>query len=317
MHDALGRIGKPAATMSLLNLENDGKRGVLVVIYRLLLAEKSLERDRLLSLCAPTGVCDPKHARGTLNTWVELGLFESSGDVNSPKISISHLVPKEERREDLLPVWASRRALASENNERFWEVKDSRCSDFTRATAWLLAQDVYEAEHSSWPTVQAIMKIQTPGNDGIFGQNDTRWNGLRAWASFLGFGKAGNTRGSPLIIDPTDALRHALPIIFGKRITLAADEFLASAAEAVPVLDTGAYRQLVESKLREHESPDGWLSPPQGQLSTSLSRALLRLISDGTLRVKKDSDFPSRARLTGRNRAVIGEYSHFSFHRPH
>jgi hypothetical protein len=119
-----------------------------------------------------------------------------------------------------------------------------------------------------------------------------------------------------LIIDPTDALRHALPIMFGKRITLAADEFLAAVAEAVPVLDQGAYRQLVENKLREHESPDGWLSPPPGQLSTSLSRALLRLTSDGTLQVKKDSDFPSRARLTGRKRIVVGEYSHFSFRRP-
>ena len=301
--------------MSLLNLTNDGKRGVLVAIYRLLLAEKSLDRDRLLSLCAPAGLCDSKHARGTLNTWVELGLFEGSGDVKNPKISISQLIPKEERREDLLSVWASRRALAPENNERFLEVEDSRCADFTRATAWLLAQDVYEAEHSSWPTVQAIMKIQTPGNDGIFGQNDTRWNGLRAWVPFLGFGRVGNTKGSPLIIDPTDALRHALPLIFGKQTTMAADEFLASVADVVPVLDQGVYRQVVENKLREHENPDGWLTPPTGQLSTSLSRALVRLTSDGTLQGKKDSDFPFRARFTGRRRVVMGEYSHFSFRR--
>ena len=300
--------------MSLLNITNDGKRGVLVAIYRLLLAEKSLERDRLLSLCAPAGLCDPKHARGTLNTWVELGLFESSGDVTNPKISISQLVPKEERREDLLSVWASRRALAPENNERFWETEDSRCADFTRAVAWLLAQDVYEAEHSSWPIVQAIMKIQMPGSDGIFGQNDTRWNGLRAWAPFLGFGRM-VTVGKPLIIDPTGALRHALPIIFGKRTTLAADEFLASVAEFLPVLDQGAYRQLVENKLREHESPDGWLSPPTGQLSTSLSRALLRVTSDGTLRGEKRADATARARLTGRKREVISEFSHFGFSR--
>ena len=301
--------------MSLLNIPNDGKRGVLVAIYRLLLAEKSMDRERLLSLCAPAGVCDPRHARGTLNTWVELGLFESSGDVKNPKISISQLVPKEERREDLLSVWASRRALAPENNERFWETEDSRCADFTRAVAWLLAQDVYEPEHDSWSVVQPIMKIQMPGSDGIFGQNDTRWNGLRTWAPFLGFGGVGNTKGSPLVIDPTDALRHALPIIFGEGTTMAADEFLASVAEFVPVLDRGAYRQLVENKLREHESPDGWVSPPPGQLSTSLSRALLRLTSDGTLRGEKRADAKARARLTGRKRKVIGEYSHFGFNR--
>ena len=294
-------------------MPSNGTRGVLVAIYRLLLAEKSVDRERLLSLCAPEGVANPEHTRKALNTWVDLGLFERSSD---DKVSISPLIPSKDRREDLLAAWASRRALATENNERFWETEKSRSADFTRATAWLLAQDVYEAEHSSWPAVQAIMKIQTPGNDGIFGQNDTRWNGLRAWAPFLGFGGVGNTKGSPLIIDPTDALRHALPVMFGKRTTLAADEFLAAVAEAVPVLDQGAYRQLVENKLREHESPDGWLSPPPGQLSTSLSRALLRLTSDGTLQGKKDSDYTSRARLTGRKRAVVGEYSHFSFRHP-
>lgn len=299
--------------MSLLNLTNDGKRGVLVAIYRLLLAEKSLQRDRLLRLCAPEGVCDVKNTRGTLNTWLELGLFESSAD---DKISISSHVPIKERREDLLPMWASRRVLALENNERFWEAENSKCADFTRATAWLLAQDVYEAEHNSWTDVFKIMKIQTPGSDGVFGQNDTRWNGLRAWAPYLGFGRLGNTKGSPLLIDPTDALRNALPLIFGKSTTLSAEEFLNASAEAVPVLDKGVYREMVEEKLRAHENPDGWLPPPQGQLSTSFSRALLRLTTEGTLQGKKDSDAPSRARLTGRRGAVVGEYSHFSFRKP-
>jgi hypothetical protein len=309
----MGHAGKSFAIMSLLNLTNDGKRGVLVAIYRLLLSEKSLDSDRLLSLCAPAELCDEKNTRDTLNTWVELGLFERSPH---NKISISPLVPAKDRREDLLPIWASRRVLAPENNTRFWEAENSRCADFTRATAWLLAQDVYDAEYSSWDVVLPIMKIQTPGNDGIFGQNNTRWNGLRAWAPFLGFGSVGNTKGSPFIIDPTDALRHALPIVFGKRTTLAADEFLNAVAETVPVLDQGTYRRLVEDKLRAYESPDGWLSPPTGQLSTSLSRAVLRLTSDGTLQGKKDSDFPSRVRLTGRKRVVVAEYSHFSLRRP-
>jgi hypothetical protein len=178
----------------------------------------------------------------------------------------------------------------------------------------LISSGMLTAEQEE-PIVQAIMKIQLPGNDSVFGQNDTRWNGLRKWAPFLGFGRVGNTQGSPLIIDPTDALRNALPIIFGNRLTLSADEFLFATAEAVPVLDHGIYRKMVEGKLRENEGPDGWLSPPQGQLSTSLSRALLRLISDGTLKVENRSDAPERARLTGRKREVISEYSHFSFRR--
>jgi hypothetical protein len=296
--------------MSLLNLTNDGKRGVLVAIYRLLLAENSIQRDRLLSLCSPAGLSAEKHTRDTLSTWIELGLFDCSSE---DRVSIHSRIPAKNRREDLLPICACQRALAPENNDRFWEADKSRSADFTRATAWLLAQDVYEAEYSSWDVVEPIMKTQIPGNHSIFGQNDTRWNGLRTWAPFLGFGWVGNTRGSALIIDPTEALRHALPLVFGQRLTLAADEFLATASALVPVFDHGVYRQLVEEKLRAHESAHAWLSPPEGQLSTSLSRAVLRLVSEGTLRGENRADAPTRARLTGRKRVVLVEYSHFSF----
>lgn len=299
--------------MSLLNLDGDGLRSVLVAIYRLLLAEKSMERDRLISLCAPRGLCDPKPTRVTVNNWVELGLFDSVGDDNNPTISISERLPEKDRREDLLSVWASRRVLATENNLQFWEREASRCADFTRATTWLLAQDVYTAEHSSWPTVQRMMEMQAPNHEGIFVQNDTRWTGIRSWFPFLGFGKVGNSAGRPLIIDPTEALRHALPTIFGNSTTLTADEFLTAVAEFVPVLDHGDYRQKVETKLREHQSADGWHSLPAGQISTSLSRALLRLTSDGTLRVEKRADAPKPARLTGRKGVVIAEYTHFGF----
>ncbi|MFT5468119.1 MAG: hypothetical protein ACI8UO_003227 [Verrucomicrobiales bacterium] len=296
--------------MSLLNLTNDGTRGTLTAIYRLLLSEGSTDRDRLLGLCAPEETCDPKHARDTLRTWVELGLFEQS---SKNKISISGHLPKKERGEDLLPMWACRRALAEENNERLWESENSRCADFTRAIAWLLAQDVYEAEYGSWDVVQPIIKTQTPGNDSIFGQNDTRWTGLRAWVPYLGFGYMGNKKGAPLIVDPTEALRHALPAMFGRKTTLDADEFVAAAAKSVPVLDHGVYRLAVEEKLLENQSPDAWHPLPPEQLSTSVSRALLRLTSDGTLHGEKRADASARAHLTGRGRAVFRDFSHFSF----
>jgi hypothetical protein len=297
--------------MSLLNLTNDGKRGVLVAIYRLLLGEKSMERERLLALCAPDGLSDKKHTRETLNTWVELGLFERSED---DRISIQPVMSSKERREELLPQFARQRVLAEENNRRFWEVEKSRSADFTRAVGWLLAQDVYEAEYASWDTVEAAIKRQTPQNESFFGKNDTRWNGLKAWAPFLGFAWTSKyPRSGALIVDPTDAFRDALPEIFGKRVTLATDEFLAALADALPVLDNGRYRRQVEDKLGEHKGVDAWIAPPDGQLSTSLSRALLRLLSEGTLRGEKRADAPKRARLTGRNRAVIDEYSHFSF----
>lgn len=296
--------------MSLLNLASDGTRSVLVAIYRLLFAEKSMDRERLLTLCAPAGLADAKHTRATLNTWVELGLFQKSED---DRVSIHQQIASKERREEMLPRLARHRALATENNIRFWEAENSQSADFTRALAWLLAQDVYQAEYSTWETVQPVIQRQAPESE-VFGKNNTRWNGLKAWTPFLGFGWTGKfPRSGTLIVDPTDAIRDALPEVFGKRETLEADGFLVALADALPVLDGGRYRRQVEEKLREHAGADAWVSPPIGQLSTSLSRALMRLVGEGTLRSKKRADAPERVRLTGRNRAVIGEYSHFSF----
>ena len=108
--------------MSLLNLASDGNRSVLVTIYRLLLAEKSIDRERLLALCAPAGVADPKHARATLNNWVAMGLF---GKSEQDKISIHPQIPARERREEFLRRVARNRVLDAENNKRFWET--ARC----------------------------------------------------------------------------------------------------------------------------------------------------------------------------------------------
>ncbi len=113
-------------------------------------------------------------------------------------------------------------------------------------------------------------------------QNDTRWNGLRAWMPYLGFARVT----SRWDIDPTDALRDTLPEVFGSASRLIAAEFLERAASTLPVLDGGKYRQNVESVLKE----SSWPKPEPGSLSTSLSRALLRLEREGTIKLEQLSD---------------------------
>lgn len=282
---------------------------MLVATFRLLLSERSIERERLLAF-AGAGVADQKYCRATVNTWVELGLFQRSEE---EKISIHPQIPSKLRREESLAGLARTRALAPENNERFWETEKSRSADFTRAICWLLAQDVYEAEYSSWDSVEQAIKKQVPRDEGFFGQNNTRWNGLKAWTPYFGFGWTGKfPKAGTLITDPAVAIRDALPSIFGRRSTLPADEFLDGLSNGLPVLDGGVYRQAVEAKLREHQGSDAWAPPPAGQLSTATSRAILRLISNGALVGEKRADAPQRVRLTGRNRLVVEEYSHLS-----
>ena len=69
--------------MSLLNRPSDGIHSVLTVIFKLLLEEKSIELDRLVGLCAPTGAIDEKKEKNG---------SEREKDRCNPKRFTTHLV---------------------------------------------------------------------------------------------------------------------------------------------------------------------------------------------------------------------------------
>lgn len=294
--------------MSLLNLPGDGTRSVLVIIYRLLL-QGARARDQLLDLCAPTGVVDPKSTSITLNTWLDLGLFEEKNN----KISISSTIPKAEKDECYLAKNARLLVLAPQNNERFWEVEKSKSADFNRALSWLFAQDVYQSELKSWEGEQGawnLIKYQVAENDALLGSNDTRWNGLKHWLPYLGFGWL---QKGTVVVDPAIAIHETLPLIFGTKKTLPVNVFMASLSDRIPILDNGVYRKQVEDLLLQGQGVNAWKGQPQGQLSTSVSRGLLRLISGGVLTHENLSDADERVILTGRGGTPIDTCSHFTY----
>jgi hypothetical protein len=83
-------------------------------------------------------------------------------------------------------------------------------------------------------------------------------------------------------------------------------EFLDGLAEAVPILDGGRFRAEVESKL----CPEKWKAPDSDAISTSLSRALLRLQARGILRFANRSDSESRINLIGRAGRTVQSVTH-------
>ncbi len=288
--------------MSLLNRPSDGIHSVLTVIFKLLLSE-GRERGQLVELCAPQGSISDEKTRQTLNRWLELGLFQETAD---GKVSLHSDVRKDERDIQKLPSVARRIVLAEHNNADFWASEGAKSADFTRSLCWLLAQDCWSIDFSGWDQTQALIQRQFPSN-AVLIQNDTRWSGLRAWVPFLGFGWMAKYPTGALIADPTDAIRDALPMVFGKKRTLGACDCIELLAEILPVLDGGIYRKALEERLRERSGPDSWQPPPEGQLSTSLSRALLRLRDEGILTGTLSADFTERPRvfLTGRQRVSI------------
>lgn len=277
--------------MSLLNLTNDGLPNVLVVLYAAVARSRSARtRDELLELVAPTGIVQDggRMARQTLNRWTELGLFHLDGD----HIYLSN-APEADLRDDeellfAVRTEARRCALSIDNNVDLWATESARAADLTRSLAWLLAQDVYR---TAFRNLEQQESEQLVDPQCRLMQNDTRRNGLQFWSHFLGFVR--QPGGGD--IDPTMAIRECLPQCLEPGQSMPAEIFISRLAETLPVLDGGQWRRDVESRIKPWSLPQ--LAP--GQLSSSLSRALLCLMISEEIIMERRADTGSSIVLTG------------------
>lgn len=280
--------------MSILNRPSDGLFNMVVVLHKTLLYEGPMNRDKLLALVAPASVSeDRKMASNSLNRWTDLGLFEESdGNV---RISSTLPAPREKAKAAAsLPSTMRRQVLAQENNASFWDAEGSASADFTRAVAWMLAQDIYRCVFVANHEAEAVENAQLGEESRSLFRNNTRWNGFKAWAPFLGFGTLGRyPRADAFQIDPTVAVRDSLDAVFAVCGQLAIADFMSLLAEALPVIDGGLYRREVELQL----NPRHWESVKEQEISTSLSRALIRLREAGVLRLDNRSDSPTRMEM--------------------
>lgn len=280
--------------MSLLNLTNDGLPNLLVVLYSTVaLARSPLTTDELLDAVAPASVVADAHmARATLNRWTELGLFRL--DDAGTRVVLAQ-EPATAIKMDIDVISAARIAarqcaLSAVNNPELWARQSARAADLTRSLAWLLAQDVYKTRFSD---VQSLELNQVANDELRLMQNDTRKNGLQFWGHFLGFVR--QPGGGD--IDPTLAVRENLPACIASGEEMPTTELVERIAQQLPVLDGGVYRVAVEAQLAKDT-----LAPlQQGQLSTSLSRAMFSLMIDGTLQFENKADVGSSIVFTGRD----------------
>jgi hypothetical protein len=298
--------------MSLLNRPSHGIYPVLIAIFKFLLNRKNLTKDQILKLCAPPEACSQEHTNNTLNTWTSLGLFAIKPD---EEYRIHPDIPRHEQKPENLSKIARNLVLRPENNKDLWAKEDSGSSDFTLGLSWFLAQDAWTTELGGWPQAEELSRYQMPPGKSVF-QNDTRWPGFKEWASYLGFGFT-LRHAAGISPDPTEAIRSALPAVFGKHKILQAKDFIRQLADQLPVLDGGDYRIQVETVMLARQDQYSWKALPEGQLSTSLSRAILRLHEEGILRhkLKADTEGTDRVRLTGRaTNQIRNDISEFSFH---
>lgn len=292
--------------MAILNMENDGMPGQIFIALKALVALGPMTRDRLISICAPEPAVDPKRFRSAVTRWTQLGLFvEADGKIRvaSDYNWLSNLERDEAIRQ--MPSVVREVALNETNNRNFWDANSNLSADFSRAAAWILAQDIYTLP-SSAEQIQVLESLQIGNEARRMLQNDTRWNGFKHWSVFMGFASGD----SPLIVDPTVAVRDSLAGIFKDQRTLTAVDFIDAVAMALPVLDFGSYRQLVESEIKSAE-----LASRAGDtLSMSLSRGLKRLETGGVVGFETRADAKQGYSFTGFAGRPWGRFTHVTYH---
>lgn len=290
--------------MSVLNQASDGLYTVLIVLVRAIVRFAPRGREELLLACGgAVDAVDASQLTQTLNRWTELGLLsELDGVVSIAEPYRSGLGRTADEAEARLPKMVRMVAMRAENNERFWERERSRAADLSRAVSWMLAQDVYALD-GNVKRLAVLEEAQiVDSSKQTIGKNDTRWNGLKTWMLYLGFARDG----MQWVVDPTQALREALPDIFGLARELSAPAFVKGAASVLPVLDGGIYRVQVEGALKE----SAWPQLRAGLVSSSMSRAIQRLDREGFITLSNRSDTEGVVSLTGSNARTWRDVSH-------
>jgi hypothetical protein len=279
--------------MSILNLASDGLPNVLLVLYdSLARSTRPVARDELIETVAPTGVAneDGKQARQTLGRWIELGLFTEASDGVELAERPPHRLESDAALVAQVRIAARVRALHPDNNADFWATENSRAADFTRSIAWVLAQDVYRPLYG---TLEGLEGRQLVDGTPALMQNNTRRSGLKTWGQFLGLLRP--ILKSEIEVDPTVAIRDVMPSILQPGQSLPVANFIDELGMKLPVLDGGAWRREVQAHMR----PDALSPMAEGQMSTSLSRALLNLMRNEEIFLENRADTRSGVVFTG------------------
>lgn len=289
--------------MGLLNQASDGIPSALLALLRAVRRLGPLPRQELLAVCCPPSFVDPQKAGQTLGRWTQLGLFIRTGELIELHADVQGL-PADGYHEVRALAPLLRRIVLDPNNNRDLNVPEPElAADFTLGLTWLLAQDLFAIRGGPYVHVEPLVAAQFGTTEPRAFRNSDRWTGFRAWAPLLGFGWA-DAQGA-YVVDPTPAVRDALPRVFGTLAELSTEEFLLRLAALLPVVDSGEYREQVESRLARR----AWRATEGHEISVSLSTALKRLDAAHILRLQARGDAPKR-QLLGRGHRPLEQVSH-------
>jgi hypothetical protein len=209
---------------------------------------------------------------------------------NKSEISVGSLIETADIANDQQFVHRIEIELMRDSDE------ESGNGPFRFALAWLLAQE--SGRPIPWTSDQNLsMKEQMEGADLYDITNKSRFAMLCYWARYLGYADGLSSRdGFTVIPDPTEAIARRLQRVFAETPRLPIARFFERMAIDCPVLEGGAARLTVESRLHSKRS--------DLQISSSSALALWRLEERKLIKVDHVSD--AETWLLPRTTAAVG-----------
>lgn len=280
--------------MTLLNNASDGDYSILRNLVKVIAVyDNSVSKDKLTSVCggditfAAQKKLDKKHINHTLSTWQKFGLFLIQDNaVKIPKEYLQAAFEKNKFNEQAFKLLLIDILYLPENNKDFWSNEGGGSDDFTRASTYLLARDVF---NPNFQTNEGDLNIILNGN---------RRSALIKWMYALGLMNSAN------VADPTILLKS---FISNERLSAEYRiiDFILELAKRYPVLDSGSYKKSLEEKL----TGPTYKLLDQNQLSISLSLALKRVRNQGLIELINKAD-SSKITLTEQGSKVGPSFSH-------
>jgi len=235
--------------MAIINNAHPGSDiNLLCLLYRVIYRNSGkYTKEELKEICAPltlhTRTDQQRRLPENLDFWMQEGHILWAPDA-AGKISL--LQHSDSDSPQAIAAAATKAMFAAPLENIFEATKKYQTEELFQSIGCLLASEWFLPWNGRGITTASLdefYRSYLPSNI----PNNSEKPVIRDYGCFLGYLEI--DANGHCVVDPTRVLRSVLPEIFEGTRDLTIEEFLRGAAQQVPLLDSGRYRQQIESKI--------------------------------------------------------------------
>jgi hypothetical protein len=273
--------------MAIINNAHPGSEiSLLCQIYRVLLRnDRKLTLTDIGDLCRPENLPINENQRGKFHENLRFWMGEAHQlwvEDDESRLTLTRVAESDQPRAIAI---VTNEALYESITDDIFAGENYQTEKLFKGLGCLLASDRFSLESGR--------RMSNTELDTFFAENlpesipnNSEKPGLRSYGLFLGYLET-DSKGE--YVDPTRAIAGVLDKVFSSADELPIREFLERLAKLLPVLDGGAYREQVESRMVGPLSAD----PSSSKISRGLSLSIERLKFAHVLSYSGQSDDPN------------------------